>query len=67
MQPEGIPGQEAAVQEAAEFSRHFVAAGHDGLVAEYPFRGREVVVFELATIRMIGHRLMLGDRSAALR
>lgn len=55
------------MQEAAEFSRHFVAAGHDGLVAEYPFRGREVVVFELATIRMIGHRLMLGDRSAALR
>lgn len=67
MQPEDTPGQEATVLEAAEFSRRLVAAGHDGLVVEHPFSGREVVVFDLATVEVIDHRLSLTDRSAARR
>ena len=63
--PEETPGQEASAAEAAEFTRRLVEAGHDGLIVEHPFSGREIVVFDLAAIRVIDSNVSLAERSAA--
>ena len=65
MNPEETPGQEAAAAEAAEFSRRLIDAGHDGLIVEHPFSGREIVVFDLTAIRVIEPHVSLAGRSAA--
>lgn len=65
MDPEETPGQEASAAEAAEFTRRLVEAGHDGLIVEHPFSGREIVVFDLTAIRVVDPRVSLAERSAA--
>ena len=64
MDPEETPGQEASAAEAAEFSRRLIDAGHDGLIVEHPFSGREIVVFDLTAIRVIDSHFSLAERSA---
>ena len=65
MEPEETPGQEASAAEATEFTRRLVEAGHDGLIVEHPFSGREIVVFDLTAIRVVDPRVSLAERSAA--
>ena len=65
MDPEETPGQEASAAEATDFTRMLVEAGHDGLIVEHPFSGREIVVFDLTAIRVVDHRVSLTERSAA--
>jgi len=67
MDPEETPGQEASAAEATDFTRRLVEAGHDGLIVEHPFSGREIVVFDLAAIRVIDSNVSLAERSAARR
>ena len=64
MDPGETPGQEASAAEAAEFSRRLIDAGHDGLIVEHPFSGREIVVFDLTAIRVIDSHFSLAERSA---
>ena len=65
MDPEVTPGQEASAAEATDFTRKLVEAGHDGLIVEHPFSGREIVVFDLAAIRVIDSNVSLAERSVA--
>ncbi|NDY96967.1 hypothetical protein [Wenzhouxiangella limi] len=65
MDPEETPGQEASAAEAAEFTRRMVEAGHDGLIVEHPFSGREIVVFDLTAIRVVDPGFSLAERSVA--
>ena len=65
MEPEETTGQEASAAEVAEFTRRLVEAGHDGLILEHPFSGREIVVFELTAIRVVDPHVSLAERSAA--
>lgn len=67
MDPEETPGQEASAAESGEFTRRLVEAGHDGLIVEHPFSGREIVVFDLTAIRVVDPRVGLTERSAARR
>ena len=67
MDPEVTPGQEASAAEATDFTRKLVEAGHDGLIVEHPFSGREIVVFDLTAIRVIDPHVSLAERSAARR
>ena len=65
MDPEETPGQKASAADAAEFMRRLVEAGHDGLIVKHPFSGREIVVFDLTTIRVLDPGISLAERSAA--
>ena len=65
MDPEDTPGQEASAAEAAEFTQRLVESGHDGLIVDHPFSGREIVVFDLTAIRIIDPQVSLSERSAA--
>ena len=56
------PGQEASEAEAGAFSDALVEAGHDGLIVEHEFSGREIVVFEVRCIRIIDPDIILPDR-----
>ena len=59
------PGQEASPAEARRFSDALVEAGHDGLIVEHEFSGREIVVFDMACIEIVDPDLSLTDRQAA--
>ena len=59
------PGQEASEAEARAFSDALIEAGHDGLVVEHEFSGREIVVFDVSCIRIIDPDMALSDRQAA--
>ena len=40
-----------------------IKAGHDGLIGEHPFSGREIVVFDLTAISVLDFRVGLAERS----
>ena len=61
------PGQESSPAEARRFSDALIEAGHDGLVVEHEFSGREIVVFDVSCIRIIDPDMALSDRQAARR
>jgi len=58
-------GQESTPAEARQFSDALIEAGHDGLIVEHEFSGPEIVVFDLACIRVIDPNMALSDRQAA--
>ena len=59
------PGQEASNAEAHVFSEALIEAGHDGLILEHEFSGREIVVFDVSCIRIINSDMGLSDRQVA--
>ena len=65
LEPEETPRQEASRAEARAFTERLVSAGHDGLIVEHEFSGREIVVFDPACIRVTDPAMSLADRSAA--
>lgn len=65
LEPEDTPGQEATAAEAAQFTRRLVDAGHDGLIVNHLFSGREVVAFDLTAIHIIDPQVSLAERSAS--
>ena len=67
LSPEETPGQEATLAEAHAFTTALIKAGHDGIVIEHPFSGREIVVFTADCIRVIDRAMSLADRSAGRR